>query len=553
MKKSKWLVLKTGVPAREKLLDVILELRNIKNKDYFINPKIENLFSPFMLKDVEKAVLRIKRAIDKKEKIGIYIDYDVDGLTGGALLYRNFLNFGINPEVKIPHRIKEGYGIKKEGLKELRDKGVTLVVTVDSGIKAIEEIEWANNNGLEVIVTDHHIPGDILPPAYAVINPHLNRYPFPFLSGVGVVFKLLYALYDILNIDKTPLLWDLDLVTLGTIGDIVPLIYENRIMVSLGLKVLEKSKKLGLKVLKKFAGVDEFVNTWHVSFILAPRLNAPGRMDFADIAFRLLTSKKIDEVVKYAEVLEDINRKRQKEQEKIVEEAMEIIQKEGKENDYVILCKGKNWHPGVIGIVASKILKVYKRPVIVFSDEGDILRGSGRSVKNVDIMLLLDNLRDLIVEYGGHKKAAGLKIESRKYKEFEEKMEMISHMVIKEEDLEDYIEIECEFPIYEWDLELYADVIKKLEPFGEENPRPLFIDKNVRIMGNLKIRKNGHLEFYVGKNNRFFRAFVPDKGDIAEKLDTGMSIDVVYSPDIDYYSKKREIYMKIYDLDIAKD
>ncbi len=553
MKKRRWFLRTDKVPSRENLLDFLLEIRGVEDKESFLNPEFSYIYSISKLNGVTESALRLKEAIEKKEKIGLYLDYDVDGITGGALLYRNIKKFGIEPEVKIPNRLKEGYGVQIEGLKELREKGVKLVITCDSGIRAFEASEWASKNGIDLIITDHHVPSKELPPAFSIINPHIN-YPFKYLSGVGVVFKFLLYFNEIMGRDIKELLWDLDLVALGTVADIVPLISENRVFTYLGMKVLEKSKKVGIKALKKISGKEENLRTRDIAFILAPRLNSAGRISEAILSFKLLVSKKREEVIEIARKLEKLNKERQKEQDRIQKEVISIIEKEEKKRDSFIVVKGKDFHPGVIGIVSSKITEKYSKPSIVFTEEGDILRGSARSIKNLNLMEILDKLNDILLEYGGHKKAAGLKIYKKNYEEFEERINTITSLLVKEEDLEPEIEIDAKFPVDEWDIDLYKKVIEKLEPFGEGNPKPIFLEEEVFCMGNIKLRKNEHLDFYIGKNGKFFRAFVPERPDVYNRIISGKTkISIVYTPEIDYYSKKKDLSFKILDLDIKDE
>lgn len=553
MKKRRWFLRTDRIPTRENLLYFLLEIRGVEDKESFLNPEFSYIYSCSKLNGITESALRLKEAIEKKERIGLYLDYDVDGITGGALLYRNIRKFGVEPEVKIPNRLKEGYGVQIEGLKELKEKRVKLVITCDSGIRAFEAGEWAFKNGIDLIITDHHIPSKELPPAFSIINPHIN-YPFKYLSGVGVVFKFLLYFNEIMGRDIKELLWDLDLVALGTVADIVPLISENRVFTYLGMKVLEKSKKVGIKALKKISGKEENLRTRDIAFILAPRLNSAGRISDAILSFKLLISKKREEVIEIARKLEKLNKERQKEQDRILKEVISFIEKEEKNKDYFIVVKGKDFHPGVIGIVSSKITEKYSRPSIVFTEEGDILRGSARSIKNLNIMEILDKLNDLMIEYGGHKSAAGLKIYKKNYEEFEERINTITSLLVKEEDLEPEIEIDAKFSVDEWDTDLYKKVIERLEPFGEGNPKPVFLEEEVFCMGNIKLRKNEHLDFYIGKNGKFFRAFVPERPDVYNRIISGKTkISIVYTPEIDYYSKKKDIAFKILDLDIKTE
>ncbi|MEN3045933.1 MAG: single-stranded-DNA-specific exonuclease RecJ [Candidatus Hydrothermales bacterium] len=554
MRRKRWFIRSDKVPKRENLLDFLLEIRGIEDKEAFLDPQLSYIYSFYKLKGVKEAVERLKRAIDKKEKVGLYIDYDVDGITGGAILYRNLKKLGVDVEVKIPNRLSEGYGVQISGLKELREKGVSLVITVDSGIRSFEAAEWAFKNNLDLIITDHHFPSKDLPKALAIINPHLD-YPFRFLSGVGVVFKFLLALYEKMGQDPKELIWDLDLVVLGTVADIVPLISENRVLSYLGMKVLEKSKKMGIKVLKKISGREENLRTWDILFVLAPRLNAAGRLQDASLSFNLLVTKKTEEALKLAKMLEKMNSLRMEEQERILAGALSTIEKEDKGKNFFITIKGKDFHPGVIGIVASKIAEKYYRPSIVFTEQGDILRGSARSInKNIDLMEIFDKLDDLILEYGGHSCAAGIKILKKDYEVFEEKINLLASINFKEEDFEPEVTIDCKFPIEEWDSFLYSEVIEKMEPFGEGNPKPVFLDENLTCVGDIKLRKNEHLDFYVIKKGRFFRAFVPERFDLYDKIVSGKTkISAVYSPEIDYYSKRKDLSFKILDLEIINE
>ncbi|MEN3044121.1 MAG: single-stranded-DNA-specific exonuclease RecJ [Candidatus Hydrothermales bacterium] len=553
MRRKRWFIRSDKIPKREDLLDFLLEIREVDDKLAFLNPQLSYIYSFYKLRGVKEGVERLIRAINRKEKVGLYIDYDVDGITGGAILYRNLKKFGVDVEVKIPNRLHEGYGVQVSGLKELMEKGVTLVITVDSGIRSFEAAEWAFKNNLDLIITDHHFPSKELPKALAIINPHFD-YPFRFLSGVGVVFKFLMALYEKIGRDLKELVWDLDLVALGTVADIVPLVSENRVLSYLGMKVLEKSKKMGIRVLKKISGREENLRTWDILFIIAPRLNAAGRIQDASLSFNLLVSKKTEEALELVKKLERMNRMRIVEQERVLSDAFEMIEKEGKEKNLFITVKGKDFHPGVIGIVASKIVDRFHRPSIVFTEEGDILRGSARSIKNINLMEIFDKLNDHILEYGGHRFAAGIKILKRDFEVFEEKINLFASVNFKEEDFEPEITVDCKFPIEEWDNFLYSQVIEKMEPFGEGNPKPIFLDEDLTCVGNIKLRKNEHLDFYISKKGKFFRAFVPDRFDLYDKIVSGKTkILAVYTPEFDYYSKKKALSFRILDLDIINE
>ena len=389
-------------------------LNTIEDIEEFLNPSLEQLHDPFLFKDMEKAVNRVLEAINNNEKITIYGDYDVDGTTSTSVLLLGLTKLGAIIDYYIPHRMIDGYGLSISGLEQIQENGTKLIISVDCGINAIEEVEQIHAYGMEIIITDHHNPKELLPNALAIINPKVedSGYPFPKLAGVGVAYKLLVAIYMKLGIDTQESVSKyLDLVALGTIADIVPLDGENRVLSALGLTHLIEKNNLGLKALIEFANLNQkTLNSSDIVFGLAPRINAAGRMGSADVAVELLISNDERQSKELAENIEHQNSLRQREDQKTYKEAIEIIEKKYKNIDdtVLIVLSSDSWHQGVIGIVASKLVEQFNRPVIMISVKDGIGSGSGRSIPDLDLFqALTDNDEDLI-SFGGHKYAVGL-------------------------------------------------------------------------------------------------------------------------------------------------
>lgn len=506
----KWII--KEVPENLPLLKRILISRGIENPLDFINPKIENLYSPFLFEDMEKSVKRIIDEAIKHGKIGIFGDYDADGICGSSFLYRKFKEIGIKPIAYIPSRIKEGYGIGIKGIECLRKRGVNLIISVDCGIGAFEEVEYAKKIGMDIIITDHHEKSKKIPDAFGIINPKISKnYPFKYLSGAGVAFKLMEGIYEKLNFDKKELYWDLDLIAIGTIADQVPLIDENRIISYFGLKVIENTKKVGIKAIKKIAGIKNRVNEWHVNFLIAPRLNASGRMEHAKKSAELLITKDGDIAISIAEYLEEKNKLRQKTQDLIYEEAKKYL----REDRFVNCLWNKNWHEGVIGIVASKICEETYKPTFLFKIEDGIAKGSARSIPEFDLIYALNKCEELFIEYGGHKLAAGIKMKEKNLKIFYERIEEIAKEILDKEKIEKKIYVDTKASLKEI-INEGEEVIEKLSPFGESNPEPIFLIQNLKILS----KTNNY--FYLGEENYFIKSYFEN-----DNLNLNNEIDVV--------------------------
>ena len=386
------------------LLSAILVNRNITDKkdiDVFLNPTRKDFHNPYLMPDMEQAVDRILMAIDKKEKVIIYGDYDVDGITSITVIKKFLKERGLDVGYYIPNRLDEGYGLNKEAVEKIANEGYTLIITVDCGISGIEEIKYAYEKGMEVIVTDHHEPLEELPQCVAVIDCKRkdNKYPFKNLAGCGVVFKLTQAISQKLNLDEKEYLKYLDIVCVGTISDIVPLVDENRVIAKLGLKLVEQTRNPGLKALLVASGYKE-VNSNTVSFGIAPRINACGRMGKEEEALKLFLTENIVEAGNITDKLNKYNRERQEIEKRIFEEALSKIEKQHLDQNNVIVVGSENWHHGVIGIVASKITELYFKPSILICFEGNEGKGSGRSIPGFDLHEALCESSEYLEKYG---------------------------------------------------------------------------------------------------------------------------------------------------------
>ena len=385
----------------------------------FLEPTRDNFYDPFLLPDMEKAVDRIIKAIDNKEKLIIFGDYDVDGITSTTVLKKFLEERGLEVGYYIPNRLKQGYGLNKEAIEQISEQGYTLMVTVDCGISGTSDVEYANSLGIDTIITDHHEPLETLPKGIAVVDPKIenSKYPFRELAGVGVVFKLIQGLSIKLCLDAKENLKYLDLVCLGTISDIVPLVDENRVITKLGLKLIEVHKNLGLKYLIDSCGFKK-INSGMVSFGIAPRINACGRMGFAEDALKLFITEDINEITNLTNKLNEYNKERQDTEKAILEEAIkEIEEKQLKDKNIIVLSK-EGWHHGVIGIVSSKITDMYLKPSILLCEEDEICKGSGRSISGLDLHEALNAVSKDLEKYGGHSMACRCCSKKRKIRRF---------------------------------------------------------------------------------------------------------------------------------------
>lgn len=520
------------------LLATILVNRGIKEYEdieIFLHPTRNNFHDPFLLPDIKNAITRIKTAIEKKEKVIIYGDYDVDGISSITVLKQFLESVGLFADYYIPNRLSEGYGLNREAIEEFAKKEYKLMITVDCGISGQMEVDYANQLGLDTIITDHHEPLETLPNAIAVVNPKRvdSKYPFRHLAGVGVVFKLIQALGIELKLEAKEYLKYLDLVCVGTISDIVPLIDENRVIAKLGLKLIEQTRNIGLKSLIASSGFKE-INSSTISFGIAPRINACGRMGYEEEALKLFLTPNIVEAKRITEELNQYNKQRQETEKNILQEALEKIEQEHlKEKDCIILA-GENWHHGVIGIVASKITEMYFKPTILMCLEGDIAKGSGRSVPGFDLHKALCDTSELLEKYGGHEMAVGLSMKKENFDKFKKALKAI----VETSDLDNIVPIiyiDKVVTLKEIDKEKIVE-LKYLEPHGEANKMPVFAIKNLRIDSIRALSEGKHLKLTLKEDNRLIDAIGFQMGNLVEEYQLGDRVDVAGTIEINSFN-----------------
>ncbi len=474
----------------------------------FLNPDRETLHDPLLLPDIEPALERLRVAIDEKQKIFVCGDYDVDGITSVVVIKRCLEAAGLDVGFYIPNRLTEGYGLSGNGVRAARDSGVKLIVTVDSGVTGHDEIALAASFGIDVIVTDHHEPQDTLPDAVAVVDPKRkdSSYPYPHLAGVGVAFKLMQALAREYRDVAHSIEENLDLVAVGTVADIVPLDSENRVLTTLGLERLRRTSNPGLRALMEVAGVEPArAQAPHIGFALGPRLNAAGRLGDASIGVELLTTDDETKAAEIARQLDLENKKRRTLETRVLEDATRIIEESvdlSATRSIVLWSSG--WHPGVIGIVASRIAKQYNRPTILLSVSDGAGKGSGRSIPGFDLHSALVECGEMLTSFGGHRHAAGVSLPEERLPEFRECVENVVSRTLKAEDLVPVISIDSVVTLAECDFNL-VNHLKRMQPFGAGNPEPIFGTRNVKLIAAKSVG-NGHLKLTVAQGERVMDA-----------------------------------------------
>ena len=559
--KYKWIIKKTDSKKVEEisqkykvssLISRILINKGIETVDEFLTPSLNRLHDPFLMKDIEKAVDRIQRAVEKREKILVFGDYDVDGTTSTALLVLVLQELGLNPEFYIPNRENEGYGLSITGINLAVSKNVNVILTCDCGINAIDEIEYARENNIDVVITDHHEPMEILPNALAIVNPKRKdcEYPFKELCGVGVAFKFLQALITRFDFHKEKLYKHLDLVAIGTAADIVPLVNENRILTAEGLKRMSKTRKVGIHALLKVSNFAENQNirVSNIVFGAAPRINAAGRLDEASQAVKLLISENPNEAGMIAQNLDKINLERRNIDRKTVDGASLVLKaSHDLEKDKIIILYKNGWHQGVIGIVASKLKELYNRPVIMISIDNGVGRGSGRSIQFFDLHNALQECSEYLENFGGHVMAAGLTIKEENIKAFVAKMKKFANEKITDEMLHPVLEIDSEVSFLNLN-QANMNCLNKMAPFGPANMRPKFVAKGVTVSGMPKIIGNQHIRFRACQNKIVISAIGWKLGEYYEMLISNRPLDIAFVIEENEYRGLREIQLNIKDI-----
>ncbi len=535
-----------GIP---KILAQILINRGINNAalaERFLNAKAEHFLDPYQFSEMQKSVGLIKRALRNKERIMIFGDYDVDGITALSLLETTLKKIGLDVIHYLPHRIKEGYGLNKNIPQLAKQENIKILITVDCGISNHKEIEELRRNHIDVIVTDHHEPVNLKPPpATSIINPKLKSsgYKYRDLAGVGVAYKFCQA------ISGSMCLEDLDLVCLGTVADSVPLTGENRVIVKEGLLRLAQTKKIGLRVLIENTGIkDRKLNSTSISFILGPRINASGRLDSAETSLSLLMSQTQEEASKLVEIIEGHNRARQKIESKILDEAEDLINKEinFKEHKIIVIAR-EDWHQGVLGIVASKLADRFYRPAIVISLSKDLCKGSGRSIKNFHLFDALLECKEFLNTFGGHAHAVGLVITKDNIEDFKRSINRIAHERLSLEDLLPSLDIDMELDLSDLNEEVILE-LERLEPFGNANPEPLFYARNLKLKSEPQTLSRDTLKFWATDGNVTFEAIGFGMGSFKESLVNANYFDLVYTPRIDNWQDTSSVLLEIRDI-----
>jgi len=526
----------------------------------FMRPALSQLHDPFILAGMSAAVERLIRAKERGEQVTIYGDYDADGSTSTAVLMRTFRHVGIRADYYIPHRMDEGYGLHIAAIDKLAAMGTQLMVTVDTGIGAHEQVAHANALGLEVIVTDHHQASATLPPAVAVVNPnrHDCLYPNKYLVGVGVAFKLAHALLKGLNTppqEATAFLRSLlDLVAIGTVADFAPLVGENRILVSHGLDQIARSTNAGVAEMKRLLQMpDTRPSASQIGFQIAPRLNAAGRTQHAKVCVELLTTESRQRAAEIVESLDVFNKERRNVETQIFEQCLKFVDQHIDLNrDRVVVVNGENWHVGVIGIVASKIMEMVHRPVIVLSEKEGSAKGSARSIKSFNIHQALIACKDYLTQFGGHPNAAGLQLEREKIAAFREAINTYAGSTLSDEDLKPVLLIDTEVEGHELNDQLMRD-LNLLEPYGQSNPAPLLAVRNLRLAENPRIVGNNHLKLqFKYAEGRPLSGIFFNMGTLAGELANCRSanIDVAFVPSINTYWAQPRVELEVKDLKV---
>ncbi len=573
MKQEKWR-LKTYVPGPvaalsenlgiSKIMAQVLVSRGLSTEAQagkFLRSALSDMADPFLMTGMRTAAERLLSAVAAQEEIAVWGDYDADGITATSLLVRVLRNLGAHVRYHLPSRFTDGYGLNCDGIAELAQAGVALLVTVDSGIVSTEEVKLASQLGLDVIITDHHEPQEQLPSALAVLNPKLGSYPFRGLAGVGVAFKLCQALCSLAGGEGIFIPREakdccheyLDLVALGTVADVVPLLDENRIIVKAGLELLEDSRNAGLAAMVEGAGLKgKPLSAYHLGFILGPRLNAVGRLGDAQQAVELLLTDDPVQAKTLAGKLEELNRQRQELCAKLTEEVQKAIADQGQEDAPVIVMGGEGWHPGIIGIVASRITESYQRPAILISWEGDEGRGSGRSLPGFDLFAALTRCREHLIRYGGHAQAAGLTLRRDKLGQLREALAALTDEA-GFQGQGPVLELGAELPPSQLTFELLGE-LELLGPYGEDNPEPLFLASGLSVrnwnwVGNGARHLSLALEDHLGKT---MKAIGFGMGDLAARMEkylqSSQRIDLAYRPRLEQWRGARSISMQMHAL-----
>lgn len=534
------------------LTAIILYNRGIREdgqiKD-FLARDLSGMHDPFLMKDMDKAVERILLSKKNNEKITIYGDYDVDGITSIAILYKYLKNMGLEVGFYVPDRMVEGYGVNRDALDKIKADGTAVIITVDTGITAIEEAAYAKSIGIDFIITDHHECKESIPDVYAAIDPKRKdcEYPFKSLAGVGVVFKLIQALDSSESIEN---LMDeyADLMCLGTVADISPLIDENRVIVTEGLKRFKTTKNIGLKALIDVSTNGKAITTSTIGYTIAPRINASGRLGCASTSVELFLTEDEEEAAKLADSLCHENTLRQQTEQKMFKEALEYIEQHPEiKDDDILVIPHENWHHGIVGIVSSKITEKYYKPSILFAVDGDSAKGSGRSIAGFNLFGALENCSGLLEKFGGHELAAGLTIKSENIEAFRKSINEYAKGRIEDMTLVPTISLDAQIKVPYITIDTVHD-INKLQPFGVNNPTPSFSVRNIKIHRISVMSEGKHLRMTLYKDGKYLDTVGFGMGDYYSMFKEGDYIDVAFALDINDYKGFQNVQLILKDM-----
>lgn len=547
--------LKTNVQLPELVLKLLYSrgITDYQKVLKYFRPTFDKLYDPSLLKDCDIAAERIIEAINNREKIMILGDYDVDGTCGVSMFYL-FLskNFGLDPEIYIPDRIDEGYGISIKGINLAKEKKINLIVAIDCGITAADKVEYAKSLGIEFIICDHHQPPEVLPEALAVIDPLRpdDDYPFKFLCGTGVAFKLIQLISSKFNKPELPNSL-LDLVSIATASDIVPLTDENRILVKEGFDLINNKPRLSIKVLIESSGLKlGNLTTSNIVFTLAPRINAVGRLGDAKRAVELLTCEDVEKINEFAFVLNDENQNRREIDKSITDDAFKIFDESiNVENKNSIVIHNDSWHPGVIGIVAARLVEKYNLPSIVLTTVNGVAKGSARSINSFNIYEALKRCEDKLIQFGGHFHAAGLEVELHNLEEFTKLFNEIASREITAEQLTPEIEVDAEILLEDL-TDRFTKILSFFEPFGPENMTPVFVTRELQIVGDVRFAKaNTHIfKLRDPSTKKIVEAVFFNSLEYRDLIKTGNYCDVCYSIDRSFWNGREYTKLRVKDL-----
>lgn len=544
--------LQGGLKIHPILCELLVQrgISSFEDARLFFRPSLDHLHDPWLMKDMQKAVDRIKTAVNQNQKILVFGDYDVDGTTSVATLYQFLLNLTQHVDYYIPHRYKEGYGISKIGIDFAKENNFDLIISVDCGIKSTELITYAKELGMDFIICDHHLPDDILPPAIAILNAKQIdcTYPYKELCGCGVVFKLITALAHTYNLHADSYLQYLDLVATAIAADIVPITDENRTLAFFGVQKVNENPSPGLKALMELAKQSGVMRITNLVFAVAPRINAAGRMDDAKKAVQLFIEQDYEKALAFGAILQQDNLDRREADTNITEEALAQI-----ENDPLHSTKKSSvvfksdWHKGVVGIVASRLIEKYYKPTIVLTQSGDVITGSARSVNGFNLYEALHACRAHLLGYGGHFAAAGMTMDVNALEGFKNAFEEAVAQRITESQLTPEITINAELPLDDISLQFYQ-IISQMEPFGPENMRPLFIAKGVMDTGYSKLVKDLHISFNVTQGKNSVRGIGYNMPEQIKIVKSGKPFDIVFQLQLNEWQGTQSVQMQVMDI-----